>query len=55
MPLFFAEGSPTAVLSDARLREIVHESLRQLEQQRGAKFARAALVPPDFTRFHSCV
>lgn len=55
MPLLFAEGSPTTEISDARLRAIVHESLELLEQRRGAKFARAVLVPPDFTRFHSCV
>ncbi|GAB9476783.1 hypothetical protein Gpo141_00013841 [Globisporangium polare] len=53
MPLFFAEGSPTTEISDARLREIVRENLQLLEQRRGAKYARAAIVPPDFTRFHS--
>lgn len=55
MPLFFAEGSPTTEISDARLREIVRENLQLLEQRRGTTYARAAIVPPDFTRFHSCV
>ncbi|KAG7397503.1 hypothetical protein PHYBOEH_000655 [Phytophthora boehmeriae] len=53
MTLLFAEGSKTAVLTDERLREIVHETLQQLEATRGAKFEKAVLVPPDFTRFHS--
>ncbi|KAE9032536.1 hypothetical protein PR003_g9465 [Phytophthora rubi] len=53
MTLLFAEGSKTTELSDARLREIVRETLQKLETQRGAKFERAVIVPPDFTRFHS--
>lgn len=53
MPLFFAEGSPTTEISDARLRQIVRENLTQLETKRGAKYKNAAIVPPDFTRFHS--
>ncbi|RLN95387.1 hypothetical protein BBJ28_00014046 [Nothophytophthora sp. Chile5] len=53
MTLFFAEGSKTAVLTDERLREIVLETLQKLEAERGAKFQRAVIVPPDFTRFHS--
>jgi hypothetical protein len=53
MTLLFAEGSKTTELSDARLREIVRETLQKLETQRGATFERAVIVPPDFTRFHS--
>ncbi|KAG3170934.1 hypothetical protein PI126_g2102 [Phytophthora idaei] len=53
MTLLFAEGSKTTELSDARLREIVSETLQKLETQRGAKFENAVIVPPDFTRFHS--
>ncbi|KAE9246468.1 hypothetical protein PF002_g6715 [Phytophthora fragariae] len=53
MTLLFAEGSKTTELSDARLREIVRETLQKLETQRGTKFERAVIVPPDFTRFHS--
>ncbi|EEY55512.1 uncharacterized protein PITG_09435 [Phytophthora infestans T30-4] len=53
MTLLFAEGSKTAELSDERLREIVRETLQKLETQRGAKFEKAVIVPPDFTRFHS--
>ncbi|POM75651.1 M96 mating-specific protein family [Phytophthora palmivora] len=53
MTLLFAEGSKTTELSDARLREIVHETLQKLETQRGATFDKAVIVPPDFTRFHS--
>lgn len=55
MPLLFAEGSKTAEISDDRLREIVFQTLQQLEQRRGSKYSNVALVPPDFTRFHSCV
>lgn len=55
MTVFFAEGSKTAEISDARLREIVFDTLAQLEARRGDKYKRVALVPPDFTRFHSCV
>lgn len=54
MTIFHAEGSKTAEISDARLREIVFLTLQQLEQRRGGKYANVALVPPDFTRFHSC-
>ncbi|KAJ0407124.1 hypothetical protein ATCC90586_005688 [Pythium insidiosum] len=53
MPLFFAQGSKTTVLSDDELRAIVQRELQQLEQRRGKAFARVAIVPPDFTRFHS--
>uniref|UniRef100_K3WST1 LarA-like N-terminal domain-containing protein n=1 Tax=Globisporangium ultimum (strain ATCC 200006 / CBS 805.95 / DAOM BR144) TaxID=431595 RepID=K3WST1_GLOUD len=53
MPLFFAEGSPTTAISDARLCEIVRDNLRQLEAARGASYKNVAIVPPDFTRFHS--
>lgn len=45
MTLLFAEGSKTTELSDARLREIVRETLQKLETQRGAKFERAVIVP----------
>lgn len=55
MTLFFAEGSKTAEISDARLHEIVFQTLQQLEERRGSKYSNVALVPPDFTRFHSCV
>ncbi|TDH66667.1 uncharacterized protein CCR75_005184 [Bremia lactucae] len=53
MTLLFAEGSKTTELSDTRLREILQDTLQKLESQRGAKFDRAVIVPPDFTRFHS--
>ncbi|TMW69342.1 hypothetical protein Poli38472_001498 [Pythium oligandrum] len=53
MTLFFGEGSATTAIPDARLREIVQTTLQQLEAKRGAPYARAVLVPPDFTRFHS--
>ncbi|KUF95763.1 hypothetical protein AM588_10006858 [Phytophthora nicotianae] len=43
----------TTELSDERLREIVRETLQKLETQRGTKFEKAVIVPPDFTRFHS--
>ncbi|GLE04046.1 hypothetical protein PINS_up012957 [Pythium insidiosum] len=53
MPLFFAQGSKTTVLADDELRVIVQRELRSLEQRRGKAYERVAIVPPDFTRFHS--
>ncbi|KAL7688255.1 putative larA-like protein [Plasmopara halstedii] len=53
MTLFFAEGSKDTELSDAQLREIVRATLQKLETQRGDEFKKVAIVPPDFTRFHS--
>jgi hypothetical protein len=53
MGLFYAEGSKTTVIPDERLRQIVQDALQQRETARGAKYQNVAIVPPDFTRFHS--
>ncbi|DAZ97212.1 TPA: hypothetical protein N0F65_003843 [Lagenidium giganteum] len=53
MTLWYSEGSADAVITDERLRVIVQDTLRKIEEARGSKFERAAIVPPDFTRYHS--
>ena len=53
MTLHHAVGSASCNVSDAQLREIVVNALKAVEAQRGAKLTRVAIVPPDFTRFHS--
>lgn len=46
--LYFAEGSPTTALSDARCGELVDTLLAKLGPRQ-----RVLLVPPDYTRSHS--
>ncbi len=48
MPLLFAAGSPTTVLSPADLRAGLQIALEALGPRR-----RVLAIPPDFTRFHS--
>jgi nickel-dependent lactate racemase len=48
MTLHLAEGSPTAALSDAQLREGLQSCFRRLGDR-----DRVLALPPDFTRFNS--
>ena len=48
MALFFADGSPTAELSAAQLRDGLATAFAQLGPRR-----KVLAIPPDFTRFHS--
>lgn len=53
MVVYYGEGSKTTVISDARMREIVQTTLKELETKQNSKYERVVIVPPDFTRFHS--
>lgn len=55
MVLYAAHGSPSATISDDELRVIVQDALKQVEvaKRAGVKHQHVALVPPDFTRYHS--
>ena len=48
MPLYYACGSPTTVLTEQQLRDGVREALAALGERN-----KVALIPPDFTRYHS--
>ena len=48
MPLHLAVGSPTTVITDAELRAHLVSVLKSLGERK-----KVAIVPPDFTRFHS--
>jgi nickel-dependent lactate racemase len=49
--LYFAEGSQTTALTDARCGELVDSLIAQLERSRPLR--RVLLIPPDYTRAHS--
>jgi hypothetical protein len=48
MTLYFAQGSPTTVLTDQQVREALFACFEQLGKRR-----RVVALPPDFTRFNS--
>jgi nickel-dependent lactate racemase len=49
--LYFAEGSPSSILSEARCKELVDQLIAGLERRQPLR--RVLLIPPDFTRLHS--
>jgi hypothetical protein len=53
MVLHYGEGSQTGKISDEQLKNCIYSVLKKLEEEKGSKFKNVAIVPPDFTRFHS--